>query len=224
MKAIRDQATLASLGMMVVTLAHEIRNPLTGIRGAIQVIGGCLPAGGRDALIVPDILARIDDLSSMLTDLLLFARPPGVQKMPVDMTALVTNTVTLFKRDPALDALRVDVAGRAVTVMADQRLMDIVFRNLLLNSAHAVGGCGRIHVSVHAFRRVCRVKITDNGPGIPPEIRDKVFHPFFTTKERGTGLGLSTAKRFVEAHDGIIAVTVPPLGGTVVTVRLPLGA
>jgi signal transduction histidine kinase len=110
-----------------------------------------------------------------------------------------------------------------VTATVDARLIDIVFRTLLLNSAQAVAGRGRILVSVEAVPDACRVAITDDGPGIPPAIRERIFLPFFTTKERGTGLGLSTARRFVEAHGGTISVELPAIGGTRMMVQLPLG-
>jgi two-component system sensor histidine kinase HydH len=83
-------------------------------------------------------------------------------------------------------------------------------------------GEGRIRVSVNASGPFGEVMFVDAGPGIPPEIREKIFTPFFTTKARGTGLGLPTAKRFVEAHGGTIAIECPPAGGTIVTIRLPL--
>ena len=101
-------------------------------------------------------------------------------------------------------------------------MLKIVFQNLLLNSAHAMQGQGKIDVAIAAIDGVCEIAFADSGPGIPEEIRDKIFTAFFTTKSRGSGLGLATAKRLVEAHQGVIAVECPPTGGTRVTIRLPL--
>jgi signal transduction histidine kinase len=101
-------------------------------------------------------------------------------------------------------------------------MLKIVFQNLLVNAAHAMEGRGRIRVAVDAGEAACQIGFTDNGPGIPPEVRDRIFTPFFTTKVRGSGLGLPTAKRLIEAHEGQISVDCPPTGGTTVTVRLPL--
>jgi signal transduction histidine kinase len=84
-------------------------------------------------------------------------------------------------------------------------------------------GRGRIHVGVDTAERWCRIAIADSGPGIPPAIRDQIFMPFFTTKSRGTGLGLPTSKRFIDAHDGRISVDCPASGGTTVTIQLPQG-
>jgi len=99
--------------------------------------------------------------------------------------------------------------------------LKIVFLNLLVNGAHAMRGRGNIKVSVKTSDGACHVAFNDSGPGIPPEIREKIFTPFFTTKSRGSGLGLPTAKRLIEAHRGTIDVLCPPGGGTTVTVRLP---
>jgi signal transduction histidine kinase len=101
-------------------------------------------------------------------------------------------------------------------------MLTIVFQNLLINSAHAMKGKGRIRVSVATIDSACQVAFVDSGPGIPSDIREKIFTPFFTTKSRGSGLGLPTAKRLIEAHNGQIAIDCPPAGGTSVLVRLPL--
>src|SRR5205814_9146486 len=106
-------------------------------------------------------------------------------------------------------------------IAADPELLKIVFQNLLLNGAHAMQGQGTIRISLTAVDSWCCIAFSDAGPGIPPEIRDKILTPFFTTKSRGTGLGLPTAKRIIEAHGGRIAVACPPGGGTTVTVELP---
>jgi signal transduction histidine kinase len=108
-------------------------------------------------------------------------------------------------------------------VPADADMLKVVFQNLLINSAHAMEGKGRIRVAVEPVDTVCRIAVVDGGPGIPPEIRDKIFAPFFTTKRRGSGLGLPTVKRFVEAHDGQIAIDCPAAGGTTVRIQLPMG-
>ena len=107
-------------------------------------------------------------------------------------------------------------------LVVDDELLKIVLQNLLLNAAHALHGHGQIRVTVTAADGRCRIAVTDNGPGIPPHVREKLFTPFFTTKSRGTGLGLSTARRLLEAHRGTIRVECPPEGGTSVTLELPM--
>ena len=96
-------------------------------------------------------------------------------------------------------------------------------QNLLLNSAHAMQGKGRNRVAVERSGATCQIAFVDAGPGIPPDLRDKIFTLFFTTKTRGAGLGQPTVKRLVEAHNGQIAIDCPPTGGTTVVIRLPMG-
>ena len=218
---LREQTALARLGEMAAVIAHEIKNPLAGIRGAIQVIGGRLKDGG-DQAVVQEIVARIDSLNDLMKDLLLFARPPKPRPTALDLTLLVATVAGLLREDPALADVQVDVRGSAPPVLADAGLLKIVFLNLLVNSAHAMEGRGRIRVSLSSVDGVCEITFNDSGPGIPPAVREKVFTPFFTTKARGTGLGLPTAKRLIEAHSGTISIECPPEGGTVVTVTLPL--
>ncbi len=219
---LREQAALVRLGEMAAVIAHEVKNPLAAVRGAIQVIGKRLPAGSREASVVIDIIARIDTLNALVKDLLLFARPPQPKPMAIDVVTLLSTTVTLLAEDAAHRDVRVTISGTAPKIMADAELLKIVFVNLLINGAQAMQGQGVISVVIAAENGACRIAIADSGPGIPAEIRDKLFTPFVTTKARGTGLGLSTVKRLVEAHQGRIRVDSPPGGGTTVTIDLPL--
>jgi len=219
---LREQAALVRLGEMAAVIAHEVKNPLAAVRGAIQVIGKRLPAGSREGSVVTDIIARIDTLNALVKDLLLFARPPQPKPMAIDIVALLSATATLLAEDAAHREIRVTISGTAPKIMADAELLKIVFVNLLINGAQAMQGHGDISIVIAAENGACRIAIADSGPGIPAEIRDKLFTPFVTTKARGTGLGLSTVKRLVEAHQGRIRVDSPPGGGTTVTIDLPL--
>jgi two-component system sensor kinase FixL len=220
---LREQASLARLGEMAAVLAHEIKNPLAGMRGALQVIGSRLPAGSPDAAMTGEIIARIDGLDSLMKDMLLFARPPKPNRRPTEMAPLVAVTARLLKEDAALRNVDVDVEGSSPPVSVDAEMLKMVIQNLLVNGAHAMNGRGRIRVDITSLDGTCQMVFTDTGPGIPPDVLGKVFTPFFTTKSRGTGLGLPTARRLIEAHNGNIAITCPPTGGTVVSIRLPLG-
>lgn len=219
---LRERGALAKLGEMAAMIAHEVKNPLAGIRGAVQVISRRMPAGNPDEVMMQEIIKRIDSLDVMMKDLLLFARPPKPNRSPTDVVPLLTATAGLLKRDEGAEQVDVEIAGSSPPVPADGEMLKMVFHNLLINSAHAMQGRGRIRVQVSAAHHACRIAISDHGPGIPADQRDKIFTPFFTTKRRGTGLGLPTAKRFIEAHDGRITVECPPAGGTTVTVQLPL--
>jgi two-component system sensor kinase FixL len=219
---LREQTSLARLGEMAAVIAHEVKNPLAGIRGAIQVIGGRLPRESKDATVVKEIVNRIDTLNELIKDLLLFARPPHPRPLPVDLAGLVRTTADLLSGDPALKAVAIQIEGAAPPVLADAELLKIVFQNLLVNSAQAMQGRGEIQVSLEAVGGVCRLIFRDAGPGIAADVLERIFTPFFTTKARGTGLGLATAKRIVEAHAGRIAIDSATGGGTTVTIELPV--
>jgi signal transduction histidine kinase len=208
---------------MAAVIAHEVKNPLAGIRGAIQVFGSRLIEQGTQTRIVDEIVARIDALDQMMKDLLLFARPPNPKRTAVDVVPLVRTTASLLTQDPSLRDVDIEVTGTAPPISADADMLRVVFQNLLINGAHAMQGKGAIRVAVEPRDSTCQIAFADGGPGIPPDIRKKIFTPFFTTKSRGTGLGLPTAKRFIEAHDGQIAIECPPAGGTTVVIRLPVG-
>ncbi len=218
----REQAALTRLGEMAAVVAHEVKNPLAGIRGALQIIGTRLPADSRDRSVIGDILARLDSLNNIVQDLLLFARPRAPRADKVALGALVAGTIDLLRKDPNFARMSVTVHGGNPTIEGDAEQLQTVFMNLLINAAQATGGAGQLEVTLGSDDGRCQVTVRDHGPGIPPEVRDRIFEPFFTTKHRGTGLGLPTAKRVIELHKGTIAVDTPPGGGTTVTVSLPM--
>ncbi|HTM26034.1 MAG TPA: ATP-binding protein [Vicinamibacterales bacterium] len=219
---LREQAALARLGEMAAVVAHEVKNPLAAIKGALQVIGGRIPATTRDRAIIGDIVARVDSLNDIVQDLLVFARPRDPQLGPVALADLLESTAALLRKDPTHGSLQIEISGGNPIVQADIEQLRTVFLNLLLNAAQASGASGRLAVSIAADDLAATVSIADNGPGIPDEIRAKIFEPFFTTKHRGTGLGLPTARRVVERHRGVVEIDCPAGGGTVVSVTLPM--
>ena len=219
---VREQSALAKLGEMAAMIAHEVKNPLAGVRGAVQIIGGRMPDDNPDKPMMTEIVRRIDSLDGMMKDLLVYARPPKPRRMPTDIMPLLNATASLLKQDDSARQVDVEIEGATPPVDADGEMLKMVFHNLLINGAHAMNGHGTIQVTVSADAGQCRIGVADSGPGIPAEDQQKIFIPFFTTKRRGTGLGLPTAKRFIEAHDGRISVECPPSGGTTVTVQLPL--
>ena len=223
-KLLLEQAALARLGEMAAVVAHEVKNPIAGIRGALQVISSRMAPELRDRAVIGDIIARLDGLNAVVQDLLVFARPRELRTETVDLTALLNNTIDLIRRDPACAAIEVRIEGSSSPVQADPAQLQLVFQNVLINAAQAMGGQGRVTVAISATGARCEIAITDGGPGMPPEVREHAFEPFFTTKSRGTGLGLPLAKRIVEAHGGEIAIATPPSGGTVVTLLLPATA
>jgi PAS domain S-box-containing protein len=221
---LREQTALARLGEMAAVVAHEVKNPIAGIRGALQVIASRMPADQRDRAVMGDIIARLDGLNAIVQDLLVFARPRPLRAEHVDVAALVRGTADLIRRDPALAAVdvRVDVDRAAgAIVQADPEQLQMVFQNVLINAAQAMNGLGHISVTISDADGRCRLSIADHGPGMPADVRDKAFDPFFTTKHRGTGLGLAIAKRIIDAHGGEIRIETPPGGGAIVSIDLP---
>jgi two-component system sensor kinase FixL len=208
---LREQAALARLGQMAAVIAHEVKNPLAGIRGAIQVFGGGMSPEGAQAPILKEIVSRIDSLDQP-------------KRAPTDLVPLVRMIAGLLSQDPALHDVNIEVDGAVPPISADADMLRIVFQNLLINGAHAMHGKGSIHVAVDTVDSTCQIAVLDGGPGIPADVREKIFTPFFTTKSRGSGLGLPTAKRLIEAHSGQIVIDCPPAGGTKVVIRLPMGA
>lgn len=218
---LREATALARIGEMAAVIAHEVKNPLAAVRGAIQVIGGRLPAGTGDAAIVKEIIARLDGLNDLVQELLVFARPPTPKLARLDLRQVLAGVAGLLKRDPAFAALDIVIAGPPTPVSGDANLLTIAFQNLMINAAQAMLGRGVIDVTIAPIDAWQRVEVIDRGPGIPPEIKAVLFRPFKTTKARGTGLGMATAKRLVELQGGRIAVASPDGGGTTITVDLP---
>jgi PAS domain S-box-containing protein len=216
-----QQAALARVGQMAAVVAHEVRNPLAGIKGAVQVLMSRRQPDDGELPVMRDIVARIDSLSDLINDLMVFARPRPPRLTVVELRSVVTDAITIVRRDPSALGVEIDVEGDEVSVMADGELIRATVLNLLLNAAQAMGGRGQIVVRTGHRDGSAVVQVRDTGPGIPAEIRDQVFEPFFTTKARGGGLGLPIARRTAELHGGSLTLECPDMGGTSVTLSLP---
>ena len=217
-----QQAALARVGQMAAVVAHEVRNPLAGIKGAIQVLMSRRPAGDTELPVMRDVIARIDSLSDLINDLMVFARPRPPRPSTIELRPLIADAVTNLRRDPAASSLEVAVDGPDVTLVADSDMVKATLQNLLINAVQATDGRGRIGVVITRDDNRCAIEVHDSGPGIPADIREQVFEPFFTTKARGGGLGLPVARRTAELHGGSLTLECPPGGGTVARLTLPL--
>jgi PAS domain S-box-containing protein len=219
---LREQAALARIGQMAAVVAHEVKNPLAGIKGVMQVLASRRAAGDPEQAVMADVISRIDALNDLIHDMLLFARPRALRVQPIDVATLLHQTVDALRKDPAAAQVDVDLQLAPVTLQGDAELLKAVFLNLMLNAAQAMAGSGRVQVSVAAAGRGCHIEVSDNGPGIASEIRDRIFEPFFTTKSRGGGLGLPIARRTIELHGGTLALQSTPGAGTSIHIELPL--
>jgi PAS domain S-box-containing protein len=217
-----QQAALARVGEMAAVVAHEVRNPLAGIRGAVQVLMSRRGPGDTELPVMRDIVGRIDSLSELINDLMLYARPRPPRFSHVELRPLVSDAVTIVRRDPAGQSIEITVAGEDVSASVDTEMIRATVLNLVLNAAQAMAGRGKITLTLGRAGDVATLKVRDNGPGIPVEIRDRIFEPFFTTKARGGGLGLPIAKRTAELHGGSLLLEWPDDGGTVATLVLPV--
>ena len=217
-----QQAALARLGQMAAVVAHEVKNPLAGIKGAMQVLISRRSSGDPEALVMGDIVARIDALNDLIQDLMMFARPRPPRLSGVNLRHLIDDAVATLRRDPVGSSLSVDIEGEAGEITVDVDLVRASVLNLLLNSAQAMNGQGRVRVKTAMREGTWSIDVADSGPGIPMELREQVLEPFFTTKARGGGLGLPMAKRVAELHGGTLALTFPASGGTSVTITAPV--
>jgi signal transduction histidine kinase len=218
---LRQNTALAQVGKLAAVVAHEVRNPIAGIRGAMQVLTRRLAPDAPEQKIAREMITRLDTLNDMVTDLLHFVRPRQPVFAQMSFRQLTASTIGVLHDDPALADVVIDVQGEDVMLMADAELLKLVLHNLLVNSGQAMDGRGRIVVTASSQEGTCEIRVADQGPGIPAETRRRLFEPFFTTKQHGTGLGLATARRFVEAHDGTLDLTSPPEGGATAIIRLP---
>ena len=221
--ALREQASLAQLGKMAAVVAHEVRNPLAAMRGALQVLSRRQTAMTEDRRVLGDVVGRIDALSDVVHDLLLFARPRDPVLRLVSLAALVTETTELLRTDPQFADITTHVNLGDITCLADPEQLRLVLLNIFANSAQAMHGQGRISVTAELTTEGLALRIADEGPGLSQDARERLFEPFFTTKHRGTGLGLVTARRIVEAHKGTLELESPPHGGTIAILALPYG-
>jgi two-component system sensor kinase FixL len=219
---LRERAELARLGQMASLVAHEVRNPLAGIRGALQVIGARMPAESREQAVLRDVIGRVDALNSFVNDLLVFSRPkpPDVRRVP--LKPMVHRLVEHMRQDPQCANVTFELNAADVVAEIDQAQIERALLNLVTNAVQAIEGTGRIAIGLESADHVCRISVADSGPGIPADVQEHIFEPFFTTKHRGTGLGLPITRRTIELHGGSIAIASTSERGTTLVVTLPL--
>jgi len=214
----------ATLGEVATGLAHEIRNPLAGIAGVIEIIGRDLPATSPARAVVKDVRQEIARINHIVTDLLQTARPHPPKVRKSDLNTTVEHAVMLGRQQVLTKGIEIALHKEPSLpeVEHDSDQIHQVLLNLLLNAQQAIEGKGRIEVTVEKKGATAVIEVKDNGRGIAPELLPNIFRPFYTTKGDGTGLGLSLARRIVEDHQGRIDVTSAVGKGTTFAVVLPL--
>ncbi|MBD3298539.1 MAG: PAS domain-containing protein [candidate division Zixibacteria bacterium] len=218
--------TLAALGEMSATVAHEIRNPLGGIIGFAELLARNSDGDPKRKDMVNKIVTGAHHLNLLVGRLLEFAREPKLTLRPLEWRPFLDTTLDQYednaRRRGARLTLKRRFPERLPTGRADGLCLRQAIWNVLENAEHAVRDDGHVEVDSQLLTdgslSVC---ITDNGPGIDAEMRERVFSPFVTTKKKGTGLGLATARKFVEAHGGTVTIDSQSGAGTTVSIVLP---
>ncbi len=216
---------LAEIGQLAASLAHEIKNPLAGISGAIQVIGDSMGEDDPHRVIVNEILGQIARLDATVKDLLFYARPSRPTAREIKLDDLVSRVLMLVREEPTVRRVRIDfdAANADAALFADEGQIEQLLLNLILNAAHASDEGSVIHVEVLPNGRFTRLRVVDTGHGMKSEVLNRALEPFFTTKAKGTGLGLAICRRIVESHGGTISLASEVGKGTTVSIDLPGG-
>ncbi|HEX9078487.1 MAG TPA: ATP-binding protein [Desulfuromonadaceae bacterium] len=218
---------LASIGEMAAGIAHEIKNPLAGISAAVAIIKDDLITEDPRFEILEEVLQQVQRLDKTVNDLLFFGKPSVPEFSCIDINEVITKTCKFASQHRGLLHIekRLELAPDLPTVYADRKQMQQVFLNVILNAFQAMANGGTLTIatclSPRQERTFVRIDVADTGPGIPPQILEKIFTPFFTTKAQGTGLGLPICCKLVELHNGEIKVTSDDRNGTVFTIELP---
>jgi two-component system sensor histidine kinase HydH len=225
---------LVSLGELSAYVAHEIRNPLTGIRTTVQYVGSKFKPNDARREDLEDVIKELDRIEQIITGLLMFARPPAARPQSCDLRQVLEKTLDLLELQlgDAQVALFKDYAEAAEEiplVYADPDLTQQVFLNLCLNAVQAMPQGGELHVTLgvrryRTRRSVVDVSFRDTGVGIPRELMEKIFDPFFTTRSMGTGLGLPISLQIVREVGGVITAKNNAGGGATLRVSFPVPA
>lgn len=218
---------LSMMGQMAASIAHEIKNPLGSIKGAAQIIKDkSTSAEDRDEF--AEIIGKESDrLDKVVRDFLSYSRPAPSYLTDLSICDTLNTAQKHLKYQAEREGITINFSGTArSSVKGDPEKLHQLFLNILLNAIQALADGGQIDVScneiVEKKYKLIRIEIHDNGPGIPEDILQKIFDPFFSTKSQGTGLGLATARAIVAEHDGTIEAASAPGQGTTFRITFPV--
>jgi len=231
---LRDR--LAALGEMAAAIAHEVKNPLAGIEVMAGILKRQLPESQDAQAILGDIIKEAKMANSIVLEVLEFVRPIRLQVEHITLREVIQDAVAMAESHVPRGAVRVDVAlpGDLAPMQGDPHQLRQLFTNLMTNAFEALGGNGSVAVSAIQLAEeehdgsdghtgpYIQVDVVDDGPGVPADVLDRIFSPFFTTKPQGSGLGLAIVRKIVDAHDGRIDVSARAAGGTHFRVTLPV--
>ncbi len=219
---------LAAIGRLAAQITHEIRNPLSSVALNIDLLGDDVPALPADRqkevrAILDAVGSEVERLTQITEGYLRFARLPATRRVAADVGDLLADLVAFSQGDAAKAGvmLELNVEPGLPAVPHDPARLRQAVLNLLRNGVEAAGHGGTVRIGARASPKGARVTVEDTGPGVPDDVKDKLFQPFFTTKPSGTGLGLMLAREIVLEHKGELAVETSPLGGASFAIDLP---
>ncbi|MFY9398945.1 MAG: ATP-binding protein [Desulfomonilia bacterium] len=213
---------LATVGELTSGIAHEIRNPLAGIKTTAQALKGEMPESDHRMAYVSRIIMEIDRLNKLLTSFFDFAKPREMNLSVCDLKQIVEDTVFMVQENARQNHVQIMefYPSAQVRIRADSDMIQQVLMNVFINGIQAMPTGGRLEVSLADRGKTVEIMVKDTGRGIPEHIRSRIFDPFFTTKPKGIGLGLSISYRLVKMHSGNIAAA-SDSRGTTFTITLP---
>jgi signal transduction histidine kinase len=199
---------LATIGELAAGLAHEIRNPLAGIAGVVEVMGRELPAQSSSRAVLPEVQREIQHIRTILNDLLAYAKPRPPEFRSASLNTTIEQAVLLARQQVRTKPIEIVFQPKKdlPEVVHDPVQIHQVILNLVINGIQAIAGEGKVEVTVRKEGESVVVHVSDTGRGIARDSLGKIFKPFFTTRNEGTGLGLPLAKGIVESHGGKIEV------------------
>jgi signal transduction histidine kinase len=221
-REIERAGQLATVGELAAGVAHEIKNPLVGIAGGLDLVMRHTQDHSNLRPIVDEIGRQVSRIDVAVQDLLAFARPAAPDFVPADVNEIVDRALTLVRPTAGNAGVRIDVeAGTLPRVFVDEEMIRQSLVNLIMNSVQASEAGGRVRVITKPVGDAVEIRISDTGTGIPPHQLTQIFKPFFTTKHQGTGLGLSITRSVIERHHGTLSVESGVGKGTTFTLVLP---
>ena len=216
-----EQGALAQLGQLAAVVAHEVRNPLAGVRGTLQVLRSRPSADAGDRTVMDAMIARIDVLNAKVDDILRFAKPRSPVLESVDLRAVLQDAIGSARASAGASCPEVIVPVDSLTVRADREMLRDVLLNLVLNACQA-GSTAPIEVSVRQEAGECRIDIADRGVGFGEVEPERLFEAFHTTKKSGTGLGLAIVRRLMILQGGAVELQSREGGGAIASITLPV--
>ena len=217
---------LAALGHLAAGVAHEIRNPLSTIKGVALYIARRMPLGGREEEAAQRMIDEVERLDRVVSELLDFARPGSFDTVQADLAEIIGRALRLAEADIKAKGIAVvqEVEPGLPPVKISPERLTQALLNLFLNAVQAMDHGGTLRVSARTLPNdMFSITVADTGPGIPPEIQASIFTPYFTTKPSGTGLGLAIVYQIAEGHGGRVSVGNAAGQGAEFTLTLPLG-